>query len=313
MSRKLIITTLTFIALIVLSIAFFATEKQQESETLPFAKVPNVNVEKFRDHLSENIQNLAVNIASPVEVAVSIKNSECGFSHRLLLNTELSRYITSNEKALAFGALGVDLMYINFFNKNSAIFTPLNQIRILSNDLHISQFFDFESLRKLATSSLTPQEMDSLIMVTTCNLNQMEDQLLNGKRAELGAFMTVGAWTEGLHLLIHYAQKTNSQFFYRKVAEQQFYLKELKKLLLLFNDNPAMTTVIEMMNPLQHQLESVKFEYENFGPPVKTKNMEGEEVDYQPKTSHARINRQQVKAISKELSVFRENLLLSNN
>ena len=83
--------------------------------------------------------------------------------------------------------------------------------------------------------------------------------------------------------------------------------------MLLFEDNNSMAKIVEMMELLQHQLESVKFEYENYGPPVKTRNMKGEEVDYQPKTSHAKINQKQVEAISEELSIFRKGILLLKN
>jgi hypothetical protein len=64
----------------------------------------------------------------------------------------------------------------------------------------------------------------------------MEQHMLTPERAETGIFMIIGAWTESIYLLTHYANKYQVPEIREKVAEQQLCLKELIKWLEKFKD-----------------------------------------------------------------------------
>ncbi|WP_462318613.1 hypothetical protein [Marinilabilia sp.] len=310
MKSKLIIPVI-FICLSAALLLFLTTT--DDDDQLTKAK-PDLFPDKanLKEDIKSSIGHIAVNIASPAEIATAIKNAGGSFYRDILLNTDVDKYITSKEKALAMGGIGADLIYINFFEKRSATIVPLNQIRKLSNDLYLSQFFDFESLKELATSSLTKEEMDSLALMTNVRLNGIEDKMLKPGRVETGIFMVIGAWAEGLYLLTRYAQKSDAQEITDKVAEQQICLKELLKWLGKFQHIKEVNEILKEMEPLKKEILSVDIKYKNIGPLRNTVDMDGNKITYRQEISIAVIDSKQLAGISRESEKFRNKIFKLN-
>ncbi|PWD99033.1 hypothetical protein [Marinilabilia rubra] len=266
----------------------------------------------LKEDIKSSIGHIAVNIASPAELATSIKSAGGAFSRNILLNTDVDKYITPKDKALALGGIGVDLVYINLFENRSATIVPLNQIRKLSNDLYLSQYFDFESLKKLATTSLTKKEMDSLALMTNVRLNSIEEQMLKPGRAETGIFMIIGAWAEGLFLLTHYAQNSDSKEIIDKVAEQQISFKELLKWLDKFQHIKEVNEILKEIKPLKKEVLSAQIKYEKIGPPINTVDIDGNEISYRQEISIAVIDSTQLSNIARESAKFRNKIFKLN-
>jgi hypothetical protein len=303
--------------ILVVGVLIFVSEKQQKNDlVIDLESVDTVfvtDLDDFKSDMTKSFDDIAKNIASPVEIAASIKHDDYEYFKDALLDVKLSNYITSRDKALILGGIGVDLMYINFYEKSSAMLIPLNQIRRLSNDLYISQFFNFNDLKRLASSSLTKQDIDSLIYITTYNLNQIEDYLLSAERVEIGVYMVLGAWTEGIHLLTYYANKYNDDKINERVAEQQFFLKELLKLLNKYKKNKNIKIVLKKIEPIKELLFSIEFEYENLGKPWKTVDINGKETWYQWQKSIALVDSSQILAISNQMELFRNDIFKLQN
>jgi len=311
MKSKFLIPVVVICLLLPALVLFITTSNKDEN-------LSNANTHTLLDqtHLKEDIKSsigqLSFNIASPAEIATSIKNAGGSFYRGILLNTDVDKYITSKEKALAMGGIGADLIYINLFGKRSAAIVPLNQIRKLSNDLYLSQFFDFESLKELATSSLTKREMDSLALMTNVRLNGIEDKMLKPGRVETGIFMIIGAWAEGLFLLTRYAQKNDAQEITDKVAEQQVCLKELLKWLDKFQHIKEVDEILKEMEPLKKEILSVQIKYKKIGALKNTVDRDGNKITYRQEISIAVIDSKQLASITRESEKFRNKIFKLN-
>ncbi|WP_010662703.1 hypothetical protein [Marinilabilia salmonicolor] len=308
--------TLILASIFIISILGFVTltlhenQNYQEKElTLsPSDSIFFNNHKQLKEELSQTVQTMASNIASPAEVAAAIKYSNYRFSNKILLNTDISKYHTPKEKALALGAIGADLIYISSFEQKSATLRPLNQIRELSNALYISQFFDFESLKDIATASVSAEEVDSLLMMSTMQINNMERELLTPQRIETGLFMVLGAWIEGMHLLNHYARSQNDETLMIRLGDQQICLTILEEWLKKFEHNNEVKEILTALQPLKQQLTSIEIKTEKIGKPQNTYDMEGNETTYQVTQTTPIINMAQEDSISEEVERFRKRI-----
>jgi hypothetical protein len=287
---------------------FYSTRSDEDTQVPVTTSDLNIDKKELKQEMVTSMGQIAANIASPAEIAASIKNAGGTFSQNILLNTDVAKYLTPKEKALAMGGIGADLVYINLFEKRSATIAPLNQIRKLSNELYLSQFFDFEILKNIATASLSKEDIDSLVLLTTVRLNSMEQHMLTPERAETGIFVVIGAWAESLYLLTHYANKYQVPEIREKVAEQQLCLEELLKWLDKFQEIKEVNEVLEAMDPLKKHFCSVQIKYENTGSPIKTVDINGKSAMYQPQKSIAIIDSRQVEGIASESEKFRNKM-----
>src|SRR5690606_3878662 len=102
----------------------------------------------------EVISDIIQQIPSPLEISFLLKNSGAKYNYSMLNDpNNLSNYNSSFEKALNLGIYGTDLGYANIYSQNQDALFYLNSIRSLADDLSIGQFFDFGTIRRLATNS----------------------------------------------------------------------------------------------------------------------------------------------------------------
>jgi len=124
----------------------------------------------------EVISSLIAQIPSPLEIAVLLKESGVGYDKSILNSYDnSSNYHTSSLKAINLGIYGTDLGYTNVFEEHLEGLKYLRTVKGLADDLRIGQFFDLETIGRLATSS---NNLDSLLMLTTRNFNSIIIELL---------------------------------------------------------------------------------------------------------------------------------------
>ena len=112
---------------------------------------------------SETMNEIIQNIASPIEVAALINALNVPYSTQYLADPEvLSTNTTSFEMAYSLGALSADLGYLNMYEKTGTAVNYLSSINRLADALQIGQFFDFATIKRLATSS---SDLDSLMFI----------------------------------------------------------------------------------------------------------------------------------------------------
>jgi hypothetical protein len=120
----------------------------------------------------KSMENLVQNISSPVEMAALIKNMGTPFSQKYLAPTgNTDNYNTSFSKAFNLGIFGADLGYLNMYHKTSSVISYITAIKSLAEGINVGQFFDFETLKRLATNN---ENIDSLMYISIHSFNVMD-------------------------------------------------------------------------------------------------------------------------------------------
>jgi hypothetical protein len=220
----------------------------------------------------ESIDQLIQSFPSPIETSIIIKKAGNAFSSELLIPTKkLDRFVSSYDKAMAMGAFGGDIGYINIYEKSFVAIDYLAAIRLLSVDLKIDRFFDFEDMIRMAKSS---SNIDSLQRMSTESFNNMEKYLREKGRDELSVLIVFGTWLEGAYIISYITNDNMSEEMQNRVAEQKECVEKINKILVSASNDKYFANLARQLNPLVELYKKVKIEKIMREPEMK-------EVDYQ--------------------------------
>ncbi|MBQ3658480.1 MAG: hypothetical protein II956_16810 [Bacteroidales bacterium] len=184
---------------------------------------------------AEAMNEVIASFSSPVEMAALLKDSDVPFSQRYLMDPDkVNGYTSSFKRALGLGVLSADLGYLNVYSKTSMILDYLVGIRKLTESLTLGQFFDFQALKRLATSE---DNIDSLLIMSVQSYHNMDEHLRNNQRSNLSALMVTGVWIESMYLVTQVAKERPSEEFKNTIGEQKGILNNLLPILKLFKEN----------------------------------------------------------------------------
>jgi len=209
---------------------------------------------------SETMNDIIQNIASPIEVAALINALNVPYSTSYLADPEsLSTNTTSFEMAYSLGALSADLGYLNMYEKTGTAVNFLSSINRLADALQIGQFFDFATIKRLATSS---SDLDSLMFISVNSFNNMDDYLRETERSNLSALMIAGVWVEGLYLATQVAEQNSNEDLKTMIGEQKLILNDLLLILNNYKNEEAIASYIKDLEQIKGIYDDVKITYE---------------------------------------------------
>jgi hypothetical protein len=207
------------------------------------------------------IEDLLQEIPSPLEISALLK--EAGKKYNVgYLNVpdNTAKYNSNYKKALNLGVYGTDLGYTNIYEQNSDGLKYMGSIKGLANDLNIGQFFDIETIGRLATNS---KNLDSLLLITTQNFNSINHYFQTQSRSNLSVLLLIGGWVEAVHITCSVASNdpTNQQLN-EKIGEQKIILEKLVKLLEYYEQSDQnMASLLADMNGLKQAYDKVTITY----------------------------------------------------
>ncbi|TAJ15293.1 hypothetical protein DMA11_02500 [Marinilabiliaceae bacterium JC017] len=282
------------------------SSKKSDQSTSDELSLPDSLVNDAPLQLSEEIiGDVIQNISSPVEMASLIKSTGVAFSQKTLNKTDkVSNYNTSFKRALNLGVYSADLGYINTFDKNTIVVSYLLSIKDLSEGINVGQFFDFTSLKRLATNS---NNLDSLMEISITSFNRMDDYLRQQKRSNVSSLIVTGAWVEGLYIAANVIEQTNNKELINRIAEQKDIIDILLIILNNYNQDDNFATLATKMEGLKKAYEQVKITTE-FGEPKKIEK-DGTLIIVQDELSHVDITPEQVQNIVSEIRKLREHIV----
>jgi len=235
---------------------------------------------------SETMNEIIQNIASPIEVAALISSLNIPFSTSYLADPEkLSTSTTSFEMAYSLGALSADLGYLNMYEKTGTAVNYLSSINRLADALQIGQFFDFATIKRLATTS---SDLDSLLFISINSFNNMDDYLRETDRSNLSTLMIAGVWMEGLYLATQVAVQNSNEELQSMIGEQKLILNDLLLVLNNFRNEPVIKGYIDDFEAIKGAYTDVKITYE-VGEP-ETIEKDGMLMVVQSETSHVAMD-----------------------
>ncbi|MFN8256387.1 MAG: hypothetical protein U0W24_11890 [Bacteroidales bacterium] len=190
-----------------------------------------VEVDSMETAIPEGeINDIIQSLPSPVEMAALINDIGVPYSKSYLASPDdADDYDTNFKKALGLGILSADLGYLNVYAQTNEIVNYLAVIRKISDDLNVGQFFDFQTLKRLATNN---ENMDSLMFLSVNSFHQMDEHLRKNNRSNLSALVVTGAWIEGLYLITQIVKNgTPNKDLNDRIGGQKIIVEKLNSIL----------------------------------------------------------------------------------
>lgn len=209
----------------------------------------------------ELISGVLQQIPSPLEISVLLKESGRKYNEGYLNSPDnLSKYNSNYKKALNLGIYGTDLGYTNIYEQNQDGVRYMASIKELADGLNIGQFFDIETIGRLATNS---KNLDSLLLITTQNFNNINQYLQTQSRENLSVLLLTGGWLEALHIVceVSKAHPENKQL-QETIGEQKIIFENIMLLLSFYKDTDQnMASLLKDMEVLKGAFDKVSITY----------------------------------------------------
>ena len=255
----------------------------------------------------EVIKDVVQQIPSPLEISMLLKEVGTKYDVSLLNSADnISKYNSKYKKALNLGIYGTDLGYTNIYEQNQDAIFYLNSIKDLADGLNIGQFFDFGTIKRLATNS---SNLDSLLLLTTQNFNEINAYLQDQKRANLSVLLLTGGWLEAVHLTGQISQKNpDNKALMEKIGEQKIILDNIKLLLEFYKEtDPNIGDLYQDMVMLEEAFEEIEIVY-TYAEPTFVE-VDGMLVFKDNSTTTINITQENVKTISDIVTKIRNKVV----
>ncbi len=254
---------------------------------------------------SEAMENIVQNIASPVEMAALIKSLGVPFNKDYVATTDnVDSYASSYTKAFNLGVFGADLGYINMYNKTTAVLEYISAIKTLADGVNVGQFFDFSTLKRLASNS---SNLDSMMYISVHSFNKMDSYLRKNKRSNLSAIMIAGVWIEGLYLGTQVAKAHPTERLIQSIGEQKMIMSELMLILENYKQDKFIADLIVDIKVVKHEFDNIKITIEVGEPESVVKD--GRLTIIQHEKSTANVTPEQMKEIIAKTELVRNKLI----
>lgn len=208
----------------------------------------------------EVIGSILDQIPSPLEISVLLKQSGTKYNSNLLNSPDnVQKYNTNYKMALNLGIYGTDLGYTNIYEQNQDGIKYLSTIKSLANELNIGQFFDIETIGRLASNS---KNLDSLLLITTQNFNSINHYLQAQNRSSLSVLLLTGGWLEAMQITCQVASKNPNQKDLReKIGEQKITLEQILLLFSFYPDDENMASLLSDLKELETAFQQINISY----------------------------------------------------
>ncbi|HEY3402904.1 MAG TPA: hypothetical protein VGK59_05935 [Ohtaekwangia sp.] len=210
---------------------------------------------------NEVIGSILQQVPSPLEISVLLKESGKKYNSSYLNSADnTSKYNSNYKKALNLGVYGTDLGYTNIYEQNQDGVKYMASIKELANGLSIGQFFDIETIGRLATNS---KNLDSLLLITTQNFNTINQYLQTQGRANLSVLFLTGGWLEALHITCETAAANpENKELKETIGEQKIILENIMLLLSFYKETDQnMASLLTDMEELKKIYDKVNITY----------------------------------------------------
>ena len=288
----------SFISLVLIILIFAASfscnfNKNQNSQD-SFDIPDSVGIVETSLLQKEAMAEVVSNLASPVEVAAMLSHLGIAFQGDLLSSTDKIKSLNTNfHRALALGALGADLGYLNIYMKNNKALDYLSSINYLADELNVGQFFDFNALKRLSENK---HDLDSLMYQSVHSFNEMNSYLEESHRGNISALVIAGLWLEGFYLATQISMEQNNATLNESIGEQKIIIEDLFSILENYETDTAFQNFIRELTQLKEEFAEVEISYEA-GDPEMVEDENGMLLVIQNEKSIVDISDEQLKKI----------------
>ena len=299
----------SFLVFILILLAGFACRNSSNKSGFVFPEADTIPISEAEKLSTEAIEEIAKNIASPVEIANLLQSLAVPFSpDYLAASIDANKQTTSFDKAFTLGVLGADLGYLNMYEKTGSSIDILSSIKKLAEGIRVGQFFDFETIKRL---SLNKSDLDSLLFLSIDSYTQIDKYLRENDRGQLSALMIIGVWIEGQYLATQVMMEYPDPVLRDRIGEQKIILNDLILLAKPYcSRDDEFGELCRYLQKIKDSFRDVRITY-TLGEPV-SKEVDGALVVEQTETSQVDMTDEQLAAII-EITRSVRNELIANN
>ncbi len=245
-----------FFGILAMSFACSSGDKPADEKKF-LAELDSLEVEG--PAISEDvIADIIQSIPSPLEISVLLKESGTKYDIGILNTADnTSKYNSNYSRALNLGIFGTDLGYTNIYEQNQDGLEYMAAIKELADGMNIGQFFDIETIGKLATNS---KNLDSLLLITTQNFNSINHYLQEQKRSNLSVLLLTGGWLEAIHVTCQVSAKDpDNKELQEKIGEQKIILENIVLLISFYSEtDSSMKGLMDDLLTLQTAFDAIE-------------------------------------------------------
>lgn len=212
----------------------------------------------------EAMNDIIENITSPIEMAALIKSTGVNYNYKYIASTNKVDYLDTNFKqALNLGIYGCDLGYLNMYEKSGSVITSMQAIKKLADKLNIGQFFDFNTIKRLATNN---ENIDSLMYISVASFNNMDEYLRENNHSDISSLIVTGMWIEGMHLACQVEKESPQQELQERICDSKLVLSSLLLILKNYQRDPDFANLVKEIEKIQNEYKGVTIRYESGDP-----------------------------------------------
>lgn len=164
-------------------------------------------------------------LPSPVELFIFLNEENVKYNNKLINSPEnLSKYITTNSKAINFGIYTSDLIYSTVFGVTQQTVKYFTISKKLADDLNLTKGFNEQIVKSIDKNINNP---DSLFKIINNSYSEVTNLFQDKTKAKLLPLIVTGAWIESLYIAINSVSNFTNENLNSRIAEQQLLLENL--------------------------------------------------------------------------------------
>jgi hypothetical protein len=178
------------------------------------------------------------NMPSPIEMAILVKHAGGEYNPKLLNDVKnLDNYVTNGKKTINMGIYSSDVGYTSLYKQTQETVFYLNNVRILSDDIGLSDAFGQAMFDRIETNI---ENRDSLLQLLSSSYDVANQYLKDNDRMYTSVLLIAGGWLESMYLAANLGADGGrpQDIISLRILEQEAVLLKLVKSMQMIDDDP---------------------------------------------------------------------------
>jgi hypothetical protein len=214
--------------------------------------VEQEQIKTIETEIQENVYPLPTSAT----VMKMLTDLEVGYVIGITNQVENSKkYITSKSRSVNLGAYGADLSYVTLYNIQQDVINYLNAIRVLANELNMSQVYNDQLYENVKQNF---DNRDELVKILTQAFNDTYAIMRDNDQQTLALLVVGGAWIEGMHLTVNVSESAfDAEGFSKLLLEQKKSFELLLDLTKPYADDAMIADFLVELEPVKQVYASI--------------------------------------------------------
>lgn len=205
--------------------------------------------EGMGEEMYDRARTMFYSMPSPIELQTMIEKAGGYFRADLLHNPQTSsQYQTTDQQALALGVYGTDMSYATVFNQQQESLLFLAAAQRVSKKMGIHDPFNGNLIER---ADANMADKDSMLLIVSELYWELNSQLQEENRNQLGLIVLAAGWLEGIYLgtQIMNADKPEPEIA-QVLMDQRFVAMQLNEMFIDYHDDSFIQQTEDFFRPL---------------------------------------------------------------